>query len=513
MRRRYALPLLVLSACTPPTVPRDFGRGVCPADGAQDSILLVDRGSDLRGKLEALAPKHAIAVRLDGCNLAVLAQCEVKTRYRYAALTPKRDRVRLRDEVELYANIPLSAALLSAKLKSAGELDVDLITVGRFDAERQTTTAADLSGECTGATHVITGITAGAMSFLAGAGTESSAGIGAAGASASTRGEVLSRDGDERACATARGADTAPPFGCGAVVRLDLVPLGVSAQPTPVCAAGARWNGVQCETAGAAACPAGEVMVQGACVGPGSCAAGWRFDTAKGCVQQPAGAPTPTAGSMVRVPGATFMMGWRDTSSSPQHRVTVATFEIDVTEVTVGAFKSCVEAGGCAEPIHGPSCDWGKAGLERHPMNCVDWAQARSYCAWAGKRLPTEAEWEYAAVGQSGWEHPWGNEAPAKDQSCQLTAGASITCPVGSFPRGASRFGVLDQHGNVNEWMADTFCYYEGSPNRPAGRYPGDPEGECRNEGKVLRTAARDRRRELPTRAEPDTGFRCARTP
>lgn len=501
--------LLTVSAAAScaPSIPHDPGRGVCPSGGEQSSVLLVDRGSDVRGKLEALHTKHAVAVRYDGCRIDVLTACQVGARYRYQGLTPKRDRVRLRNQVELYANVPLSAAALSGKLERAGELTLDMVSVGRFEADRGAVSPSDLSGDCAGATHVVTAITTGAMRFAAGALSEVKGGLGIAGGSASTSGETISQDGDEQACSKAGAGASGPPFGCGAMLRLDLVPLGVSSQPHPICAGGSRWNGVQCASEPAASCPAGEVQVQGICVGPGSCAQGFRFDAQKGCVNAPpAAAPLP--GTMARIPGATFMMGWNSGGDGPQHRVTVASFDIDVTEVTMGAFKACVEAGGCAEPRHGGSCSWGIPAQEKHPMNCVDWAEAKAYCAWAGKRLPTEAEWEYAAVGQTGWKHPWGNDAGAPDQLCQLRGDRSaLTCPVGSFPRGASKFGVLDQEGNVSEWVEDTYCAYE----RPAPRYPGDPDAACKGASKVTRGSARHRGSERPTTSEAHIGFRCAK--
>jgi formylglycine-generating enzyme required for sulfatase activity len=131
-------------------------------------------------------------------------------------------------------------------------------------------------------------------------------------------------------------------------------------------------------------------------------------------------------------------------------------------------------------------CNWGRRDRDQHPVNCVSWNQARMYCAWRGARLPTEAEWEYAARGAAGRRLAWGDEAPSSDRAnfcgdeCQafvtslgLTDWNSIagwrdpfatTAPVGSFPRGNTPEGVADLTGNVWEWVEDDYVPYEPTP-------------------------------------------------
>jgi formylglycine-generating enzyme len=147
--------------------------------------------------------------------------------------------------------------------------------------------------------------------------------------------------------------------------------------------------------------------------------------------------------------------------------VTVQPFCLDVTEVTADAYAACVRAGGCTEdhPNQWTSdgvtfaasarCNYGVAGKGRHPMNCVDWNQASAYCRWAGERLPTEEEWEWAARGQSrGTTYPWGNEAP-RSQACWNHGDG--TCAVGSYPAGDAPGGIHDLAGNVFEMTATHF--------------------------------------------------------
>ena len=175
---------------------------------------------------------------------------------------------------------------------------------------------------------------------------------------------------------------------------------------------------------------------------------------------------------MVRLPGGTFMMGSPPgegyDDERPEHPETVRTFCLDRTEVTVAAYRACAAAGACTDPDAGPRCNWSAAGRDDHPINCVDWSQARAYCAFLGKRLPAEREWEYAARGPEGRVYPWGNTPPS-DQLCWDGEGSDLgkgkrlgTCAVGSHGAGATPLGLHDLAGNVWEWTEDDYCPYLG---------------------------------------------------
>jgi len=147
----------------------------------------------------------------------------------------------------------------------------------------------------------------------------------------------------------------------------------------------------------------------------------------------------------------------------PLHEVALAGFEMLRTEVTVEQYTACVRSGACPEPDHGRSCSWGVAGRAEHPINCVNLGDARAFCAWAGGRLASESEWEFAARGGGqGSLFPWGDE-PA---TCELAvmAGDGAQCspdgtqPVCSRPAGSGPLDLCDMAGNVWEWVAD--CYY-----------------------------------------------------
>jgi serine/threonine protein kinase len=186
--------------------------------------------------------------------------------------------------------------------------------------------------------------------------------------------------------------------------------------------------------------------------------------------------------AMALLPRGTYTMGER------KDAVSVQPFCIDVTEVTVSSYANCVAAGACAEPSphktddpnkYYRACNWKRPGAGLHPVNCVDWNQATAYCAWAGKRLPNEEEWEWAArSAEAGRTYPWGDGAPSPDRvnacgtECVKWAkenlgeewsptypaddGWPTTAPVGSFPKGATEQGLEDMAGNVWEWTSSS---------------------------------------------------------
>lgn len=186
-------------------------------------------------------------------------------------------------------------------------------------------------------------------------------------------------------------------------------------------------------------------------------------------VLSPAAPPACPAG-MATIPGGTFRMGSPegegDSDERPMHLVTLSPFCLDLTEVTVVAYGRCVSAGACTAPATSvakpgerddPWCNWGR-GRDDHPVNCVDWTQADTFCRWADKALPTEAQWEFAARRPQGRRFPWsGREPVARLLRWDSEDG---TTPVGRYPAGRTPEGVLDLAGNVAEWVADGFAPY-----------------------------------------------------
>jgi formylglycine-generating enzyme required for sulfatase activity/serine/threonine protein kinase len=238
----------------------------------------------------------------------------------------------------------------------------------------------------------------------------------------------------------------------------------------------------------------------------------------------PSAVPTPApkcAANQVAIPGGTFTMGDNhlDSDSRPEHQVTLSPYCIDKTEVTVAAYRKCVDNGKCDKPEKPhPYCIYDKEGLDKHPMNCVTWFEAKKYCQIIGGRLPTEAEWEFAARGTDGRKYPWGNQAPTSSRLnwSGKEDGWEFTAPVGSYPSDKSPFGALDMAGNVWEWTADSFSRYsmENSTNphrsgslaslrvnRGGGWSSDDPS----------RVRAASRGRDDPGFRLDNLGFRCAR--
>ncbi len=176
-------------------------------------------------------------------------------------------------------------------------------------------------------------------------------------------------------------------------------------------------------------------------------------------------APEPPP-DMVLVPAGLFTLGANDDpNTAPAHKVNLAApFFIERTEVTNQAYRACVAAGACKQPRQLNSLThqhyYDSPDFDRYPVIYVTWQDARAYCAWHGRRLPTEAEWERAARGDDGRRYPWGNEwEPQRVQLSGDDLGGDMAA-VGSFPQNASPYGALDMAGNAWEWTSSRAMAY-----------------------------------------------------
>ena len=223
---------------------------------------------------------------------------------------------------------------------------------------------------------------------------------------------------------------------------------------------------------------------------------------------------------MVFVPAGDFKMGSLvgTVDEQPVHTVYLDAYWIDRTEVTNAMYSLCVQAGACLRPYVLNSNThydyYFDAQYANYPVIALKWSSAEAYCTWAGRRLPTEAEWEKAARGTDERTYPWGNDNP-NDSLLNFNNPAGDTASVGNYPLGASPYGVWDMAGNMNEWVADWYGkdYYGSSPSS-------NPTGPAKGQYKVLRggswysneytVRSADRHWVEPDHRDITIGFRCA---
>ena len=232
--------------------------------------------------------------------------------------------------------------------------------------------------------------------------------------------------------------------------------------------------------------------------------------TPPSAAQALAGEPSCRSGQQL-IPGGKVWIGsdpkehFSD-DESPRFRTELAAYCLDETEVTVSAYRACVATGACTKPIDKQfHCNFRYADRDQHPINCVTWKQANQYCAAQGERLPSEAEWEYAARGGEEYrEYSWGSALP-DGRTCWKQP---HSCKVKSYAAGA--FGLFDMTGNVWEWVDD---YYGPYPWPPASGFSRVYRGGSwsRRFEKWLHTRLRNREAEAFSGAH--LGLRCALSP
>ncbi len=477
-------------ACAPAGVRSAFTRGgssSCAEVRAAPAFPVVELDAELRSRIEAQARMGTVLLHVDGCGVEVIADCRAGGEYAYKNLRLQDQSFELGSWRDLTEHLPLAASRFEGPLKATGHLSFSMKTVGAYVS----TSASNppMEGNCARVTHWVRAMGLGAFELRAETSpSRQGSGLGMS-ARAAVASSVVDRDGDLAACSGASPSDRAPCSSCDALVALDLVRM----QPGP-----------------------GAVAV--ATSGPREgCGPGQHWSDLGECV---ANVASLSSGEVIQIPEGTFIAGYSGPVGTfdvdaKLRRLHVRAFQIDLTEVTVAAYKECVDRGKCTVASTGKHCNYPSKAT--HPINCVNWQQAHDYCCAVGKRLPTPDEWEYAARGSDGRTYPWGKDDPTPVTSCYdhgrldvLWAQASSgTCVVGSFPTDKSPFGVLDMGGNVREWTSETGCVHGVSPCEDGAT----SKGGCWTDFSLVKLWARPSfvHSSFRDTQAPDTGFRCAK--
>ncbi len=405
-------------------------------------IAAVELSADERARLDVQARIGLIILHLDSCGLTVLPGCRAPGAYAYKATAAEPADVRLLSAGELSAGFPLAAARLAPALTPRSQLRIETLRVGELDGPLG---SPRLDGSCAEATHWVRALAVGSYALSS---VESEAS------------RLREQDGDFAACGKASASDRAPPRSCDGVIALDLSPLvrttsAGPAEPRSVAGAGAG--------ASPFLAPTEDEL--------GHCGPGLHYTELGDCVTN---TTLVASGPMVHIPEGSFFSKYTSPTAAfsldaplPEgtyveaahvHSVQIRAFDLDLTEVTVENYKSCVDTGKCPLPGVGGACNY--PSRPTHPVNCVDWRGAYAYCAATGKRLPSVFEWEYAARGSDNRVYPWGTAPPSLEIACVDHAKPRLggTCPAGLFTTDRSPFGVLDMGGNVKEWTGQRAC-------------------------------------------------------
>ncbi|MCB9715873.1 MAG: SUMF1/EgtB/PvdO family nonheme iron enzyme [Myxococcales bacterium] len=397
--------------------------------------------NDLQRAIDTGRP---LAVRFEGCELEPLLGCTAATgRYGFSAATmTKPQTIELRSAAEAFTRFQLGGVGLEAHFDTYNALEVTRALGGTWEVGEHGDFFADefQGSRCAGATHVVHAIDVGAYRVN---------GLTGAGGGGSAQGGVA-------------GAQA----GAGGEATQSRAELSHKGNP--------------------------EVCGQ----------SGWGNIPATDCKTPLRLTLHPIRPAAERESLCPY--GMQHIAGGRLGELSLLDFCLDTTEVTVAAYRECVEAGRCETPPRSRYGTWRDPDAQQHPVTDVSWYDATTYCEWAGRRLPTVEEWEWAARGRDeARPFPWGTRPPTSDLTCWRREDGKLgTCVAGERPLGPSRDGVLDLAGNVREWTDTPF---EGRRSKRAVM-----GGSWRDsDPAALRV---DRRQGLRARdgGDGDLGFRCA---
>jgi formylglycine-generating enzyme required for sulfatase activity len=383
--------------------------------------------------------------------LEVLGRCISKRAYYEYHAELLEQSVTAANQNELARRFPIARSRFAVELQTAERVRADAISLGvERVAPGTIVQPSELEGQCEGATHVVSEIRRGAFVLAAGAQSQLSTKTLLFDRAAKSSVNVLDEAGERAAC-TAERDDLVP--GCDVPLELVLTPLG--------------------------SVYAGKVQSKAKC-----------------------------GANMLTLPAGKFDMGCQlgFDNERPAHQVEIRSFCMDRNEVTNGDYAACVKAGKCKAPA-GPCARAGKLGPE-HPRACVRQAEAETYCQVVHKRLPTEAEWEYAArFGGEGWPFPTGSHDSGQGEACIRSQGS---CVVRSYR--PESFGFHDLAGNLREWTSGYYVdYAQHARANPRGALTGTKVvargGYFGSEPSDTRSITRH---VVSPEANLEIGFRCA---
>ena len=444
--------------------------GLACGEGEQNRALLVGLDNNEQKALLRVAEKSLVVVQaeLSGCTLRinVLADCRGPGSYRYAPY-PNRSELVVKKASDLDAALPHAGVDFQRAFALFGGLQVQLFETGRLIApERIVLDRRALRGETCGAATHVV------QTVTLGA------------------------------------------YGAAAVEPAKLGKVGDLFEPSPI---------------------GGHMMVR---------KQGRRLDCqdAKRSGRRTSGCSVPLRAELVAlvskppsargfsIAAGRYTRGRGDPRSAPLHEVDLDAFVIDTTEVSVSDYQGCVDAGRCTPPGKGRLCNAMSRGRASHPVNCVSWRQADVYCRFLGKKLPTEAQWERAAIEGHGGPYPWGADWPPKSGVVNLADdvarrahpewrsvpnyrdGFAETAPVGAL--GPPTLKIRDLGGNVMEWTRDYFAPYSSArQSNPTGPPTGQARvvrGSSFGHANRLDSLAAHRRAYRPDVQSAHIGFRCA---